>query len=279
MALAPKVNSLNIIINKKNQQYYKQNKGFTLVELSIVLVIIGLIMGGIMTGKDLIQAATIRSQIAQIQGYSTAIKSFKDKYGKLPGDIYPSIATGFGFVTRSGLNNHGDGDGKITGGCDSQNKIGCENALFWRDLSEAKMIKEIFNTAIDDFVTAPAGTVGDYIPEAKLKGNFFNISYYPIGPNLTDGGRVGNIMRILGMKSIATGVTTFSSMLTPQNTMNIDTKMDDGKPLSGEMFINPWTVPAAPAVGVCASSDTGTPYNTSTPAYAGSAACDLWVKF
>ncbi len=276
---AHKVKSLNIMINQKNQQYTKQNAGFTLVELSIVLVIIGLIMGGIMTGKDLIQAATIRSQVAQIQGYSAAIKNFKDKYGKLPGDIYPSIATGFGFVTRSGLDDHGDGDGKITGGCDAQGKIGCENALLWRDLSEAKMIKDVFNTAIDDFVTAPAGTIGDYLPVAKLKGNFIEVSYYPTGPNLTDGGRVGNVMKMRGVSSIAVGVDSIAYIMSPQDTMSIDSKLDDGKPLSGEVFVNPWFAPAAPAAGVCISNAAGTPYNTSTPAYAGTPACELWFKF
>ena len=59
---------------------------FTLVELSIVLVIIGLIIGGVMVGQDLINAAKIRQQITQLEQIETQINTFKVKYNCLPGD-------------------------------------------------------------------------------------------------------------------------------------------------------------------------------------------------
>jgi len=52
--------------------------GFTLVELSIVLVIIGLIAGGILVGQDMIEAATVRAQISQIEKYETAANAFRN---------------------------------------------------------------------------------------------------------------------------------------------------------------------------------------------------------
>lgn len=55
--------------------------GFTLVELSIVLVIIGLIIGGVMVGRDLIKTSEVRSQISQIEEFKTAVNTFKVKYG------------------------------------------------------------------------------------------------------------------------------------------------------------------------------------------------------
>jgi prepilin-type N-terminal cleavage/methylation domain-containing protein len=48
--------------------------GFTLIEMSMVMVIIGLVIGGILTGSDLINAATQRTQIAQIEKYNTAVR-------------------------------------------------------------------------------------------------------------------------------------------------------------------------------------------------------------
>ena len=61
--------------------------GFTLIELSLVVVIIGLIVGGVLVGRDLINAAAIRSQISQLEGFDMAVSVFKQKYGALPGDI------------------------------------------------------------------------------------------------------------------------------------------------------------------------------------------------
>ena len=75
-------------------------KGFTLIEMSIVLVIIGLIIGGVLLGRDLISAAAVRAQIAQIEKYNAAVNTFKGKYGYLPGDIPDPYASRFGFKAR-----------------------------------------------------------------------------------------------------------------------------------------------------------------------------------
>src|ERR1700756_2788750 len=93
--------------------------GFTLIEMSIVLVIIGLIIGGILTGQDLINAAAIRAQISQIEKYNTAVNTFYGKYGYLPGDIPDPQASSFGFSPRGTLTGQGDGNGIIEGntGC------------------------------------------------------------------------------------------------------------------------------------------------------------------
>ena len=60
---------------------------FSLVELSIVLVILGLLTGGILTGQSLIRAAEMRSIVTELQRYQTAARSFQDKYFALPGDM------------------------------------------------------------------------------------------------------------------------------------------------------------------------------------------------
>ncbi len=60
---------------------------FSLVELSIVLVIIGLIVGGVTVGQDMIENAKMKATIKKINEYSVAITTFKDKYFYYPGDL------------------------------------------------------------------------------------------------------------------------------------------------------------------------------------------------
>src|SRR5579863_4925333 len=108
----------------------KKKSGFTLIELSIVLVIIGLIVGGILTGRDLIDAASQRAQITQIERYQTAVHAFQAKYGGyLPGDIPDPAASGFGFMPRGTLDGQGDGNGLLAANCanTSGSSSGLEN--------------------------------------------------------------------------------------------------------------------------------------------------------
>jgi len=61
-------------------------KGFTLVELSIVLVIIGLLIGGILVAQSMIDSSKVSSQVSQFQQFDAAVMGFKDRYLYLPGD-------------------------------------------------------------------------------------------------------------------------------------------------------------------------------------------------
>lgn len=83
--------------------------------MSIVLVIIGLIVGGVLVGQDLIRAAGVRATISQIEKYNTAVNTFRGKYGALPGDLNASVATQFGFAARGPFAGEGDGNGVIEG--------------------------------------------------------------------------------------------------------------------------------------------------------------------
>jgi prepilin-type N-terminal cleavage/methylation domain-containing protein len=121
--------------------------GFTILELSVVLVIIGLITASILGGQNLIDAAKIRAQIGQIDQFNTAVGMFQVKYGSLPGDINATDAATYGFVSRPGAGEVGLGDGNgiieastagWTNGHDAAWLCG-ETAMFWNDLGTAKL--------------------------------------------------------------------------------------------------------------------------------------------
>jgi prepilin-type N-terminal cleavage/methylation domain-containing protein len=132
-------------------------QGFTLIEMAIVLVIIGLIVGGVLVGQEMIMQAQMRMIIKDIERFKTAAVSFRTKYDCLPGDC--ANATSFfgtdnngcpeGYGTSGTCNGNGDGYvGPAAGGCgvvtDTTN---LEEWKFWQQLGMAGMINGSFNGA------------------------------------------------------------------------------------------------------------------------------------
>jgi prepilin-type N-terminal cleavage/methylation domain-containing protein len=86
-----------------------KQQGFTLVEIAIVLVIIGLLLGGVLKGQEMIKSAKVKSQMQQIDGISAAFNTYQDKFGVLPGDDANAAAnTGVAGVIA------GDGNGTFS---------------------------------------------------------------------------------------------------------------------------------------------------------------------
>lgn len=239
-------------------------EAFSLVELSIVLVIIGLLIGGIMAGKSLIESATIRAQIVQIDNYRVAARAFKDKYFYLPGDLTEPTASAAGFKPRGSCAGEGDGDGVIQGvhtHCttpDAMNIATGEPALFWSDLSKAGLIPGTYTTA--SATVPPSGHVyitgtpslKDYMPEGKITGNFVYIggspsvwafgAYQPVNPGgaaqgknyffLSSAGRYSTINRLVPGGSWPSAP---NYGLKVSQAYAIDSKADDGNPVFGRI--------------------------------------------
>lgn len=119
-------------------------KGFTLVELSIVLVIIGLIIGGVLTGQQIIQNARITNGINNIQAYQAQFQTYAQNYGALPGDD-PSASTRFSSLSDVKTAVNGNNDGKVGTAssfdtADTTVPAG-ESRLAWAHLRAAGLVK------------------------------------------------------------------------------------------------------------------------------------------
>ena len=224
--------------------------GFTLIELSIVLVIIGLIIGGVLVGRDLIDAATVRAQISQIEKYQTAVNTFRGKYGYLPGDIPDPVASNYGFVTRGTYPAEGDNNGLIEGNWPGNNTVGqgfCagagETVVFWRDLSDAKLINESFNLAGNDGSTSPPflgdtrSVMSQWFPPAKIgQGNYVYVwsgGLTGAGSNAISNGK--NYFGVNAISYISNCLQYSTTAITVAQAYNIDKKIDDGLPQSGRV--------------------------------------------
>ena len=196
---------------------FRQQKGFTLVEIAIVLVIVGLLIGGVLKGQEMITNAKLKRVESDNAGIAAAMFSYQDRYLQLPGDDDAADAR-FSLYT-DGVNDpapadiNGDSDGSISG-----NWVGAantESANFWKHLRAAGLI--------------PGGGDDDTQPTNAYGGNI--------------GIRDGSLL-------ISGHVTVFGSIEGPIATI-IEARLDDGDPATGRIQSD---VTAALMDGAVASS-------------------------
>jgi len=208
------------------QQQTSAESGFTLVELAIVLVIIGLIVGGVLVGQDLIKAAEIRATVTQIEKYNTAATAFRTKYDGYPGDLLQARAASFGLQAGgTGADGLEDGDGILENGGTAADKqgVGGESTLFWRHLTQAQFIPDAFITATGTVAAAAANdtAVGALLPTLRIRDS---ADVHATGI----AGRNYFYIAAITVVAITTGLPTEAAALTPLEAENIDQKVDDG---------------------------------------------------
>jgi prepilin-type N-terminal cleavage/methylation domain-containing protein len=229
-----------------------RQQGFTLVELSIVLVIVGLILGGVMVGRSMIRSSQVGKIGQDLQAYEAATQMFIDKYQGLPGDMTNATTFWTGAV-------NGNGDGLIN--------VSDESFRSWQHLTSAGLIKGRFSG-----VTG-SGSVTDFepgnnVPRGPVSGTgymLFNLGTVTIG---CDWWPYAYRNVLLYGKDSGTSYT-YQAILTPAELYAIDLKYDDGKPVTGIVFSGQ---KACATVNCTTTTDPATTdYNTS---YQGEA-CNL----
>ena len=204
-------------------KYLKRLQGFTLVELSIVIIIIGFLIAGIAAGNALIKSAGMNRAINEFTNYKTSIYIFKNKYGYLPGDL-PNAAAFFGCTddaAPTGCN--GNGDGQVTHGFSGVGE-GNEMLRAWQHLSLAGMINGSYpgiTTVNNQF------DIGINVPQSvyfSTKGFFLcSDCFIPGDTTLILGGFIANDLNA-------------DHSVSGKDAHNIDSKLDDGLPRTGNFY-------------------------------------------
>lgn len=114
-----------------------QQSGFTLVEIAIVLVIIGLLLGGVLKGQELINSAKVKNLANDFRVIPTYVYAYQDKFKALPGDD-PQVTTHVGATGQSGTNGT-LGNGVIEGAWDSAETGTNEANVFWQHVRLANL--------------------------------------------------------------------------------------------------------------------------------------------
>ena len=250
-----------------------KKQAFSLVELSIVLVILGLLVGGVLAGQSLIHAAELRAVATEYDKYTTALRSFRDKYFALPGDMTnatafwgkdttssAACATQPGNAATPGTCN-GNGDGVL-----STYALTNEDYRAWQQLAMAGLIEGSYAGTISSGLVTPV--IGTDIPKSKVAGSagwtftaLSRNSSTEIGP-YSDVANVFSDYLFLGVNT-KTNNWANQFFLKPEDVWNIDTKMDDGLPGTG--IVNAGRLSVASGVG--GSGQCTTTNVSSTAAY------------
>lgn len=199
----------------------KKQSGFTLIELAIVLVIIGLLLGGVLKGQELINSAKVKNMASDFRNTQVQIYSYQDKFKALPGDD-KAAQTHLGSTAAT----NGDGDGVIEG---AWNATTGEAFQVWQQLRLAGLATG--TTTTTDSTYQPTNTEGGVI---GIQSN----------PNNTITGLSGSYA------ICSTGILgKFAKQL--------DTTLDDGNVASGSMMTASTTVTGTTGVAATANSGTG----------------------
>jgi prepilin-type N-terminal cleavage/methylation domain-containing protein len=279
---APSMGRLYVAAQQGGCPYtLQQVYGFTLIEMSIVLVIVGLIVGGVLVGRDLIRASEIRATVTQIEKYNTAVNTFRGKYNFLPGDANVNEAQQNGLTssgtalnatypvalcTSASTGYPGDENGIIGySGIDpspamNQSCSGGETLLFWQHLKDAGL----FSGPVAKVVWTSAGSATSTanLPALKFSaqgtGGAAAVTVFPgiTLPGLTPAANALTpfathlfwITSYAGFGGNANG----GAVMTPSYAYAIDAKIDDSFPTSGNVQATGDAVnngPTTPSVG------------------------------
>ena len=211
--------------------------GFTLVEIAIVLVIIGLLLGGILKGQEMIVQAKIKNAIQDFSGISAAYYGYQDRYRAIPGDDAGAAARWLTPTVATSGNGNSILEGAYNATAVTGPPAGPESLLWWDDLRRSGFVTGALG--LTNPTNAFSGLIG------VMQGDGTGVTGTPPGPVLASTTPV-----IPGF----TNLIMCSTNLPDKVAIALDVQMDDGAPNSGA--VRGLEVAGAPLPAAMATADT-----------------------
>jgi prepilin-type N-terminal cleavage/methylation domain-containing protein len=211
-----------------------KKQGFTLIELSTVLIIIGLVVGAIMTAQNLLRQAELRKTMTQFTDFKSALESFRMKYNAYPGDMSDADADTF----FTAFTWPGNGNGLIGN---------LEAYSGWYQLTNSGILPGRYpasgNVSDIEIVSSSAGVAGDDMPLGAIDNTGWALQYNPLdgygaagAKYLTPVAHVTSLTQLLSLGSINSGTLyPGDSRIPAADAMSLDEKYDDGRPGTGKI--------------------------------------------
>lgn len=152
-------------------------RGFTLVEMAISIVIIGLLVGAVVVGRGMIRDSELQGVISHVTQYTEATDQFKTKYGALPGDM-PNATDFWGTNPNCGMGEAGTDTQTCNGGGDERIDSGQEYYLFWQHLAVAGVIKGTYTGE-----SSQGAIAGLNVPKSPVAAAYYSFPYNPADRN------------------------------------------------------------------------------------------------
>lgn len=231
--------------------------GFSLVELSVVLVVLGLLVGGIVGGKSLIRASELRSVASEHQRYRLAIEAFRNEMGMLPGDtVSASKYWGRNTARCNGAPGAAGTPGTCNGDGNGHIDLFVENYLAWQHLGLAGAIEGQYSGYVTPAANSTAPQPERDVPQARLTSAFWQLGY--LSQNSTVNFELGysdhpdirrNYLLLTGLNSTW---WVGGAIAKPAEFWSIDNKMDDARPATGMVRANPNSPNCATSLSITA---------------------------
>ncbi len=241
--------------------YHTSRSGFSLLELSIVLIIMGLLTGGVLAGRHLVRSSELKSMATQLVELNNAFNQFYDKYEYIAGDM-PNATTLWGAADNAdglgadcfGVANdgststcNGNGNGQIQQ--EPGDTFKYETWRAWQHLQNAKMLSGTYTgIAYTPSTTNREAVPGENVPAAKIESVGFTVLFKP--STVWTGWFPNNYDKHVFTVGVRGNKETRDPFLSASEMNSLDSKMDDGLPGSGS--IQTWLTSSLPN---CISSD------------------------
>jgi prepilin-type N-terminal cleavage/methylation domain-containing protein len=210
--------------------------GFTLVELAIVLVVIGLVVAGIFVGRDLMWQASLRRAGSTANEIIVKVRLFKDRYGQYPGDTDQAWTLWGTSCADIQGNCNGDADYLIV-----SNYYKGTHGLSSSYIEEQCVFRHLALASLWDGDTSASACSTSGVTSTTIASNpeivpkAIGDMYYHVGSwEMYE--RTGNTVNITKPSSNFAGAYMIGGGLTVGDAVSIDTKFDDGKPSSGQVY-------------------------------------------